>query len=118
MIQIGFKSVSALSCRIDEARAVPAQGLEESAGVPAVLGAGALVAGIERPVTPVRPEVRSIPQVHQAEHARPDAHFACRAVAFQQMQLLETFKDPEREIDIDAERIKNFALKLVRQSFA
>jgi hypothetical protein len=34
------------------------------------------------------------------------------------MQFLETFKNPEGEIDIDAERIKNLALKLVRQSFA
>ena len=118
MIQIGFKSMSALECRIDETRAVRAQGFEESAGIPAVLGAGALVAGIERAVAPIRPEVRPIPQCHQPEHARPDAHFARGAVALQQVQFLEAFENPEGEIDIDAERIENLALKLVRQSFA
>jgi hypothetical protein len=34
------------------------------------------------------------------------------------VQLLEALKNPEGEIDIDAGRIKNLALKLVRQSFA
>ena len=34
------------------------------------------------------------------------------------MQFLEMFENPEGELDIDAERIKNLALKLERQSFA
>jgi hypothetical protein len=34
------------------------------------------------------------------------------------VQFLETFENPEGEIDIDTERIKNLALKLERRSFA
>jgi hypothetical protein len=49
---------------------------------------------------------------------RSHAHLSCWAVTLQQVQFLETFENPEGEIDIDAERIKNLALKLVRQSFA
>jgi hypothetical protein len=36
----------------------------------------------------------------------------------QKVQVLEPLEYPEGEIDIDAERIKNLAFKLVRQSFA
>ena len=118
MAEIGFKSVSALDRRINQARAVLAQCLEECACITTLLGTSALVTRIERSVAPVWPEVGSIPQVHQSEHTCPDAHLARRAVPFQQVQLLETFKNPEGEIDIDAERIKNLALKLERQSFA
>ena len=38
--------------------------------------------------------------------------------ALEQMQFLESGEYPVGEIDIDAERIKNLALKLERQSFA
>jgi len=92
--------------------------LAASARTAAVLGTSALIAGIERTVPPVRPKVGPIPQLHQPEHVRSNTHLARGAVPLQQMQLLETFKYPEGEIDIDAERIKNLALKLVRQSFA
>ncbi len=118
MSEIGFKLVSSLNGRIDEARAVLAQSLEESAAVPAVFGAGALVAGIECAIAPVRPEVGPIPKRHQPKHVRQNAHLAGWPVTFEQMQLLETFKNPEGEIDIDAERIKNLTFKLERQSFA
>ncbi len=118
MSKIGFKPVSTLNGRVDKPRAVRTQRLEEGARVPAILGASALVAGIERAVAPVRSEVRPIPEWHHAEHVCSDAHLAGRPVPLQQMQFLETFKNPEGEIDIDAERIKNLALKLVRQSFA
>jgi hypothetical protein len=118
MTEIGFKPASTLSRGIDKARTVPSQRLEECTRVAAVLGAGTLVSGVERAVPPVRPEVRPIPQCHQPEHAHPDAHFARRTIALQQVQFLETFENPEGEIDIDTERIKNLALKLERRSFA
>ena len=118
MAEIGFIFVSALDGRIDEARAVPAQCLEECAAVAAVLGASALIPRIERPVAPVRPEVRPVPQCHHPEHTCLDAHLSRRPVALEQMQFLESGENPVGEIDIDAERIKNRALKLERQSFA
>ena len=118
MCEIRFKFVGAFNVWIDEARAFLAQGLEELAGVSAVLGAGALVFRIERAVAPIGSEVWPIPQRHQPEHMRTDSHLAGRPVPFQQMEFLEMFKNPEGEIDIDAERIKNLALKPVRQSFA
>jgi len=118
MTEIGFKFVRALDGRINQARAVLAQCLEECARVPGILGTSALIAGVERSVSSIRSEVWSVPNGHQPEHTRPTAHLACRAVPLQQVQLFETFENPEGEIDIDAERIKNLALKLVRQSFA
>ena len=118
MTKIGFIFVSALDGRIDKARAVIAQCLEECTRIPAVLGASALVPGIERSIAPVRPEVRPVPQCHHPKDARLDAHLACRPVTLEQMQFLESGEYPVGEIDIDAERIKNLALKLERQSFA
>ncbi len=110
--------MSSLNGRIDEARAVLAQSLEECAAVSAVLGASALVTGIECSVASIRPEVGPIPEWHHPEHRCPDAHLSGWPVPLQQTQFLETLKNPEGEIDIDAERIKNLALKLVTQSFA
>ena len=97
--------MSATNGKILETGAASARHLEERACVAAVCGAGALVAGIECPIAPIRPEVRPVPKGHHSEHAFPDPHFPCRAVPFQQMQFFKTFKNPEREIDIDAERI-------------
>ena len=85
MNEIGFKSMSALNGRINQARAVPAQRLEECARIPAVLGTSALVTRIERSVAPVCPEVGSIPQCHQAEHTCADAHLSRRPVTFEQI---------------------------------
>jgi hypothetical protein len=45
-------------------------------------------------------------------------HLTRWPVTFQQVQFLESGENPVGEIDIDAERIKNLALKLERQSFA
>jgi hypothetical protein len=118
MTEVGFIFVSALDGRIDKARTVLAQCLEECARVPAVLGASALVAGIECAVAPVWPKVRPVPQCHHPEHTCLNAHLACRPLTLEQMQFLESGEYPVREIDIDAERIKNLALKLERQSFA
>jgi hypothetical protein len=118
MTKIGFIFVSTLDGRIDKARAVLAQCLEECARVPAVLGANTLVPGIECPIAPVRPEVRPVPECHHPEHTCLDAHLARRPITFEQMQFLESGEYPVGEIDIDAERIKNLALKLERQSFA
>ncbi len=85
MIKIGFVCMNAFDSRIDEARAVLAQGFEERARVPAVLGTCTLVAGIECSIAPIRSEVGTLPQCHQSEHARPDAPFAGWPVAFEQM---------------------------------
>ncbi len=116
--EVGFESLSALNGRVSESRTISSQGLEERAGVTTILGASALVAGIERSVAPIRSEVRSVPKWHQPEDPSEDAHFAGVMVSLKQMEFLETFEHPEGEIDYDAERIKNLALKLERQSFA
>jgi hypothetical protein len=118
MTEIGFISVSTLDGWIDKAGAVFAQCLEECARIPAVLGASALIPRIERPVAPVRPEVRPVPQCHHPKHACLDPHLSSRPVTLEQMQFFESGEYPVGEIDIDAERIKNLALKLERQSFA
>ena len=118
MAEIGFKYVSALDGRVNESRAVLAQCLEECTRIAAVLGACPLIARIKCSVAPIRPEVRPIPQCHQPEHACTNAHFPRRPVTLEQMQFLESGEYPVWEIDFGAERIKNLALKLVRQSFA
>jgi hypothetical protein len=118
VVELSPKSIRALDGWIDEPRAIPSQSFKESSRVSTVLGAGPLVARIECTVATIGPEVRPVPQVNEAEHLRPDTHLAAWPVTLEQMQLLETFENPEGEIDIDAERIKNLALKLERQSFA
>jgi hypothetical protein len=45
--------------------------------------------------------------------ARLNAHLSCWTLPLQQMQFLESFENPEWEIDLDAERIYNLAFKLV-----
>jgi hypothetical protein len=64
MPKIGFVFVGALYCRIDKTRTVLAQSFEECARVPAVFGTRALIAWIERSVSPIRSEVRNIPDRH------------------------------------------------------
>jgi hypothetical protein len=59
----------ALDGRINAARAVLAQGLEEFACVPGILGTSVLIARVERPVAPVRPEVRPFQQHLHPEYA-------------------------------------------------
>jgi hypothetical protein len=47
-----------------------------------------------------------------------DAPHPGRAVALEQMQLLEPLENPEGEIDLDAGWIENLSVEIVRQSFA
>jgi hypothetical protein len=60
MLKMGFVSMGGLYRRINETRTVLAQGLEECARVPAIFGAGVLIAGIERSVASIRSEVRPV----------------------------------------------------------
>ena len=103
----------ALAGRIDQAGTVLPQGFEEGGCIPAVLGTGALIARIECTVSPIRPEVRPVPERHHPEHPRLNPEFARWTVPLQKMKFLESFEYPEREIDIDAERIRYFTFKLV-----
>jgi hypothetical protein len=88
VFKIGFVSVGALYCRVNETRAVLAESLEECTCVSAVFGAGTLIAGIKSSLTPIRSEVWSIPQIHQAEHPLMDPPHAGLAVAFKKVQFL------------------------------
>jgi len=65
---------------------------------------------------PVGPEVRAIPEIHQAEDTGLNAPQSSCRVALEQMQFLEPFENPEWEIDLDA--IEDLAVEFVRQSFA
>ena len=85
MLEVGREPARSFDRGIDQAGAVPAKGLEEGARLTAVLRASALVAGIKRSVAPVWSEVRSVPECHHPEHARLDAHLACRPVTLEQM---------------------------------
>jgi hypothetical protein len=108
----------ALEGRIDGPWIVLAQGLEACARAPGILGASAVIGRVERSVPSIRSEVRSVPNGWQPEHPRSNTHFAGWGVALEKTRLFETFDNPEGEIAIDAERIENLALKLVRESFA
>ena len=105
MFKIRFVPVSALNGRINQARTVFAQGFKECARAPAVLGTGTLIARIECSVAPIGPEVGPGPKRHHSEHALLNAKLASWMVALKQMQFLESFENPEREIDFEAERI-------------
>ena len=118
MIEIRFIFVGALDCRINEARTISPQRLEERARIAAVLRARFLITGIEGTESTIRPEVRALPKIHQAENAGLDTPHAGCGVALEQMQFLEPFENPEWEIDLDAMRIEDLAVEFVRQSFA
>jgi hypothetical protein len=83
MFKIRFVSVGAFYGRINETGAVLTESLEECARVTAVLGAGALIAGIESAVSLIMPEVWPIPEWHQSEHARLNTHHACWMIALE-----------------------------------
>jgi len=89
MIQVGFEVVSALCRGIHQTRAIPPQRFEEGARVTAVLGARILISGIEGAISAVSPEVRAIPEIHQAEDAALNAPQAGCGVALEQTQFLE-----------------------------
>ena len=118
MIEVGLEVVCALDRGVRQAGAVPAEGLEEGARVPTVIRARALVAGVESAEPAVRPEVRAVPQFHQAEHMPADSAFAGLAVAFEEMEFLEPLEYPEGEVDLDAGGIENLSVEIVRQNFA
>ena len=63
-------------------------------------------------------EVRAFPEFHQSEYALADSPLSGFAVTFEQVQFLETFENPEGEIDLDAGGIENLSVEIVRQSFA
>jgi len=118
VIEIRFEVMGALNGGINEARTIAPECFEECARIAAVLRARILIPGIESAIATIRPEVRAIPEIHQAEDAGLDAPHPCCGVALQQMQFLEPLEYPEREIDLDAMRIEDLAVELVRQSFA
>ena len=118
MVEVGFQIAGAFDGGIDEARAVPAEGFEKGARIPAVLRAGSPVAGIESAKRAVGPEVRTVPEIHQAEDTGPDAPHPRRGIALEQLQFLESFENPDWEIDLDAVGIEDLSVEIVRQSFA
>jgi len=118
VVEVGLEVARALDRGVRQAGAVPAEGLEEPARVAAVLGARALVAGVEGAEPAVGPEVRAVPQFHQTEHAPADPALAGLAVAFEEMEFLEPLEYPEGEVDLDAGGIENLSVKVVGQSFA
>jgi len=118
MVEVGFQIVSAFDSGIHETRAVSAEGFEKGARIPAVLRAGSPVAGIESAKRAVGPEVRTFPEIHQAEDMGLDAPHPSCGISLEEMQFLEPFEYPEWEIDLDAMRIEDLAVEFVRQSFA
>ena len=118
MVEVGLEAARALDRGVRQAGAVPAEGLEERARVAAVLRARALVAGIEGAEAAVGPELRAVPQIHQAEYALADPAFAGLEVALQEAQFLEPLEYPEGEVDLDAGGIENLSVEIVRQNFA
>jgi len=118
MVEVGFQIVSAFDSGIHETRAVSAEGFEKGARIPAVLRAGSPVAGIESAKRAVGPEVRTFPEIHQAEDTGLDAPHPSCGISLEEMQFLEPFEYPEWEIDLDAMRIEDLAVEFVRQSFA
>jgi len=95
MVEVGFQIVSAFDSGIHETLAVSAEGFEKGARMPAVLRTGSPVAGIESAKRAVGPEVRTVPEIHQAEDAFPDAAHPRRGIALEEMQFLEPFEHPE-----------------------
>ncbi|MGA2259889.1 MAG: hypothetical protein ABSH28_00470 [Acidobacteriota bacterium] len=83
MVEVGLKVVGAFDGGIDETGAIAPERFEECTCIPAILGASALIARIECSVAPIGPEIRPIPQRHHPEHARPDAHLACRPITLE-----------------------------------
>ena len=118
MVEVGFQIVSAFDSGIHETRAVSAEGFEKGARIPAVLRAGSPVAGIESAKRAVGPEVRTIPEIHQAEDPFLNSSHPCRGIALEQLQFLEPLEHPEWEIDLDAVWVEDLPVEIVRQSFA
>ena len=118
MVEVGLEVAGALDGGIDETGAVAAEGFEKRARVTAVLGARLLIPGVKGAIPAVRPEVRAVPEIHQAEDAGLDAPHPRAGIAIEQMQFLETLEYPEGEIDLDAVGVEDLAVELVGQSFA
>ncbi len=118
MDEVGLEIVGALNRGIDEARAVTSQRFQECARVAAVLRARPPIAGIESAVSAIRPEVRAVPEIHQAENAGLDAPRPGCGIALEQVKFLEPFENPEWEVDLDAVGVEDPAVEFVGQSFA
>jgi hypothetical protein len=118
MLKVGFQIAGTLYCGIDQAGAIPAESFKKSAAVSAVFGACPLIAWIKGPEPAIRPEIRPVPQSHQSEHARLNPPLTGFPVAFEQMQSLEPLEYPEWEIDLDAVRVDDLPVEIVRQSSA
>ena len=96
MLKIGFIPLGSFDRGISEARTVLSQSFQECVRVLNVFETSALIAGVECSIAPIWSEVRFIPKRHQSEHAYFDAHLARRMIALYEMQLLESFENPER----------------------
>ena len=118
MVEVRFEVAGALDGGIDETGAVAAEGFEKRARIAAVLRAGSPVAGIESAKPAVRPEVRALPEIHQAEDAGLDAPHPRCGISLEEMQFLEPLEHPEWEIDLDAVWVEDLPVEIVRQSFA
>jgi hypothetical protein len=120
MFEVGFIIAGSFDSRRRKSRAVTAERLEEGARITAVLGTCPLISGIECPEFPIGPEVGTFPQIHQSEHALVDFPQTGLAVAFQKVQFLQSFEYPKWQVDLDAVRIEDLPVEIVRheQSFA
>ena len=63
-------------------------------------------------------EIGTFPQIHQPEHPLMDPPQAGFPVAFEQVHFLKPLEYPEWEVDLDAVRIEDLPVEIVRQSFA
>ena len=77
-----------------------------------------MIGGIECTVVAIGPEIGTIPEVHHSKHARLDAAHSGCAVPFKEIEFLESLENPEGEIDLDAKRVEDLSVELVRQSSA
>lgn len=76
-----------------------------------------LNAGIERAKAAVRPEVWTVPEIHQTEYVRLDAPPPRCGIALEEMELLEPLENPEGEVDLDVAGIEDLPVETVRQGF-
>ena len=113
VVEVGFKVVGDVACRVHETAAVPPDGPQEGVRIPAVLGACLLVGRVKRPEVAVRPEIGAVPEIHQSENAMLNPAHPGRGVAIQEPELLEPLENPLWEIDLDAVRIEDLPVEIV-----
>ena len=97
MIEVGFEIAGALNCGIHEARTIPAMSFGKCSRAAAVYGACALIGGIEGAKSPVRPEVMTIPEIHQPQHALLDALHPGGGITLERPRILEPLENSEGE---------------------